>query len=435
MADGIRFPDEMVQDTEIESGDKLLISDKSDSKKAKWINFDELQEWIKTISTTLSGDNLSEANIAAWQSVLDIAWQKSALQDATEKDVQTLTSNGVYKTNSLSENLPTGVSGAGVLILANRTDSRHLLYLSANRMFVCTYDGSDWSDWTEFASTTYFDYKYDKSGGPVSGMLEFTPQTLSSANTLTLTYNYVILSDCLNELQRINYSFTQSPIIAMSVKSGQVIRHGLDVSDDAHGIWLSTEDDWTAESNITIFFLYNPNTGFWEDASGIAKLSESVSTLLPVAELRNSSAYDFQETCYITGFPSGTLDNCTVTNEADSNADIATTDIATIEIEDGKIKITPGTTAGYAYGIKVYDTDGSLVYEFPLCENNADSPLLHCTVTGAVMFCTGTKNTVTQSTYHKCNENGFTYLVFSDDSILFVPYTNEKTKIYNNNNN
>ena len=124
-------------------------------------------------------------------------------------------------------------------------------------------------------------------------------------------------------------------------------------------------------------------------------------------------------TANVTGWLIDELLDCTVTNEGTSTVSIN----ANTSVE---------FTAGTLFGIKVYNSSNDLIHELVCCEGNANVPYLHCAVTKRVFFITTPKTVIKQDTYFRAQLNGIQiYTDTETGDVFYVPYANDKTKIYN----
>lgn len=259
-------------------------------------------------------------------------------------------------------------------------------------------------------------------------LLQTTIQTAQevakpSANyfSFSKTGNCLNLSDNTKELRTISKTGIQGgTIYILDVKQGQKILHMFTgpMSTTHARIRVHTQQDWTAGRDTSIILWYDSENDLWKICGDT--LSDVLADLTNIIALRvQANGYDVTAlTANITGWLTDELTGFTVTNEGTSAVSIS----ANTSVE---------FTAGTLFGIKIYNSSNDLIHELVCCECNANVPYLHCAVTGRVFFITTTKTVIKQDVYFRAQQNGMQIYTDSEtNEVFYVPYKNDKTKIY-----
>jgi hypothetical protein len=155
MADGIRFPDDMIEKPAFVNADKFLISDSQDSNKAKWYSYEVILAALQNIFARIDISNIG-TSAPDWQDALSIALLKSSINSGAGLNAFTLTSNGIYLTTDTTTNLPSSTNKNGILT-AYVSDTIKILkyqtyYDSKVEEWNNYNNGTSWSDWTKLSS-------------------------------------------------------------------------------------------------------------------------------------------------------------------------------------------------------------------------------------------------------------------------------------------
>lgn len=259
-------------------------------------------------------------------------------------------------------------------------------------------------------------------------LLQTTIQTAQevakpSANyfSFSKTGNCLNLSDNTKELRTISKAGIQGgTFYILDVKQGQKILHLFSgpMSTTHARIRVHTQQDWTAGRDTSILIWYDSESDLWKICGDT--LSDVLADLTNILAIpMQANGYNVVAAGNITGWLTDELTGCTVTNVGGATVSInANTYVA--------------FGAGDLYGIKIYNSDGELMFELACCENNVNVPYLHCSVTGRIFYITNVKTVIKQDTYFKCKENGWQRVTITESgNIMDVAYKNDKTKIYN----
>ncbi len=162
MPTGIRFPDEMVGMTTLDENSKILVSDATEAKKAKWWSLAALKTWFDGIFANKDASNLDAANTSSWQELLGIVW-RTPKTNVTSGNCALLATNQLIATSNLTSNLPTGAfSKIGILQVILLGESapnvaRQLHYYTKNadklEHWFRAFDGTTWNAWSMLPNT------------------------------------------------------------------------------------------------------------------------------------------------------------------------------------------------------------------------------------------------------------------------------------------
>jgi len=152
MAEGIRFPDDMIgKSSPFVDDDKGLMSDSEDAKKAKWWSILALRTFFATLFAKIDGSNIETPNLELWQETLDIALLKGEIGDITSGNAYDVSENGTFATSAGTSNLPS-TNKVGTLDVIISGSAKYLKYSTWNNdimeVWSVFYDGSTWETWT-----------------------------------------------------------------------------------------------------------------------------------------------------------------------------------------------------------------------------------------------------------------------------------------------